>query len=162
MYSLDSQGCVAAAAAAVDMTSAADGLVFTPGTPVEIISFGYVIATKTSGPVTSAFVASLDKRVTPSSDTGRVTGAFGTLTLTNAQLLLVGAALTAVGVLRSRPAPPTTGESAMVLLPGQQAVFKISTAAAGNSIALTGFQFIEYKNLARGDQAVTKELIVTA
>lgn len=161
MYSLDSVVMVAAAASAVDMTSSADGLILTPGTPVEIISFGYCLATLTGSP-TSGFVASLDKRINPSTDTGRISGTYGTLTLTAAQVATMGVAINKVKVIRSRPASPTTGEGAFVVLPGQQAVLKITTALSGGGVAATGFQFIEYKNLARGDQALTVELIVTA
>lgn len=161
MYSLDSQQAVAPSASAVDMTSSADGLVITPGVPIEIISFGYSLATLTGSP-SSGFVASLDKRVIPSSDSGRVAAAFGTLTLTAAQVATLGTAAGKVSEIRSRPAAPLTGESALVILPGQQAVLKITTALSGGGVAATGFQFIEFKNLARGDQAVTEELIVTA
>jgi hypothetical protein len=160
MYSLDSQQGNVASASAVDMTSAADGLVLTPGSPIEIIEWGYVLATLTGAP-TSGFVAALDKRITPSSDTGRVDD-ITTLTLTAAQVATLGTAAGKVAVIRSRPTGPTTGESALVILPGQQIVFEIATALSGGGVAATGFQFVIFKNLARGDQAVTKELIVTS
>jgi hypothetical protein len=50
----------------------------------------------------------------------------------------------------------------LVILPGQQIVFEIATALSGGGVAATGFQFVIFKNLARGDQAITKELIVTS
>lgn len=158
MYSLDSmQGVVSSAAVA--LTSSADGLVITPGTPIEIIEFGYVITTAVSGGPTSGFVASLDKRITAASDTGRVSGALGTLTLTNAQVL---ASAAAGSVWSSRPAAPTTGEGALVVLPGQQAVLKITTNLTGGAAAGNGIQYIVYKNLARGDRALPTQIIVTA
>jgi hypothetical protein len=160
MFSLDSMQGNVASAAAVDMTAAADGLVLTPGTPIEVISFGYIFATLTGAP-TSGFVAALDKRVIPSSDTGRVDD-IATLTLTAAQVATLGTAATKAIVIRSRPTGPTTGESAIVILPGQQVVFEIATALSGGGVAATAFQFLEYKNLARKDQLVTKELIVTS
>jgi hypothetical protein len=168
MYSLDSQQGVVAAAVAVALTSAVDGLILTPGSPIEIIQFGYIMTTAVSGSPTSAFAASLDKRTLAGSNTGRVTGAYGTLTLTNAQVLaaqtFAAAAANVNGpayVFVSRPAPPTTGESAFVVLPGQQAVLTIGTALTGGSAAGSGIQFIIFKNLARGD-AAAGILIVTS
>jgi hypothetical protein len=154
MYSLDSQKCDTPAQAVSSLTSVADILVFTPVTPVEIISFGVVISGTAITTAASGLVLSCDKRIVAASDTGRVSGAYGTLTLTSTQALTGVVGYT----FRSRPAPPTTGEGAMVVLPGQQAVIKVTTQTTNG----TGFPFIEYKNLARGDQAVAKELIVTA
>ena len=166
MYTLDSLQGAVASASAVALTSSADGLVLTPGSPIEIIQFGYIMTTAVSGSPTSGFVASLDKRTLAGSDTGRVTGAYGTLTLTNAQVIAAQtfAAANTSGpayVLCSRPAPPTTGEGAFVVLPGQQAVLKVTTALTGGSAAGSGIQYIIYKNLARGD-AATGLVLVTA
>jgi hypothetical protein len=159
MYSLDTQQGVVSGSA-VALTSVADGLIITPGSPIEIIQFGYIMTTVVSGSPTSAFLATLDLRPLAGSDTGRTIGggSLGTLTLTNAQVLAAqtfGAATANANgpayVFMSRLTPSTTGDASAVVYPGQQAVLRVKTALTGGSAAGSGIQFICFKNLARLD-----------
>jgi hypothetical protein len=169
MYSLDSGLSVVSAAAAQALDSgSADGIILTPGNPIEIVQFGMVITTAVTGSPTSGFLATLDLRPLAGSDTGRTIGggSLGTLTLTNAQVLAAqtfGAANTngPAYVIMSRPVAPTSGEGALRVNPGQQAVFRVKTAISGGSADADGIVFIVFKNLASVD-ASTGLLIVTS
>lgn len=130
------------------LTATGDGLVFTPGVPAEIISFGMIMTVGGDDSGGDGCVLKLDKRVTAGSDTGRGDGDLGTLTMTLAQVALAVAG----SVIRARPntnedayAGPGPVEASRKVMPGEQAVLQVTDVA---STAGTGLPFIEWKPIA--------------
>lgn len=154
MYMQDSQSVQATIA---DMSSTGDKVTLTPAFPVEIVSIGAIITTVLVD-AAGGMVMKLDKRITAGTDTGRTDGTLGTLTLTSAQ----ANSLAAGDVTRSRPeiTPSDTvpTESALVVLPGQQAILELTTAVDSGA----GIGFIEFRQLAKLDRATTIEVVVAA
>lgn len=131
------------------LTSAVGVFTHTPAMPIEIVSFGFIITTVLTG--VQAFAAAIVKNLTAGSTVSQTT--LGTLTLTNAQALL----LTAGKVMRSRIYDSGATEGSVVVVPGQQAVINVTTQMSGGN----GIPFIEYKQLPRFD-LTTIETIVAA
>lgn len=163
-YPIDSDYLILNTTAQV-VTSAGDisGAILTAAMPIEIVSWGMIITTAWVS--NAAVKLALDKRIAAGSDTGRVDDVS---TLTTGAT--VTAALFPIGnVVRCRQEAgsgayvgPAPAEATFALLPGQQAVMEVDTAAAGGGNAGGGLPFIEYRRLPRADRASTIELIVSA
>lgn len=99
-----------------DVSGAGDLMTFTPGMPVEIVEFGYIVKTAIVD-AAGGLVMKADIRPTAESDTSRGDGDGGVMTLTSAQ-----ANQAAGKVVSSRPA------TAALVYPGQQVVLELTTA----------------------------------
>lgn len=154
-YPLDSQ---VASATVSDVSSTGDKVTLTPGVPVEIVSFGVICTTVFVA--AGSMVWNCSKRPTAGSDTGRVSGSLGTMTLTATQ-----AALAAGSLARCRPdtksgafAGPAPAAANMTVLPGEQAVLDLTTGITSGA----GIAFIEYRNLPKLDRSSSIEVIVSS
>ena len=132
------------AQAALD--SAADILVFSPVVPVDIVAFGVLVEVTLDQ--TQGLIATLDKRVTLLSDTGRVADASGI------RLTPVEGTNVAVGQNLFAEIPAlTSGEMGLELEPGESAVFEVTQAATAGD----GRPWIAYRQQSRGGSARWRE-----
>jgi len=138
------------------MNSTADVVTLTPGTPIEIVEFGVIVTTALVDTSGTGFILTCDLRPTAGTDTGRTIGGgnLGTGTFTHAQAILGVAGV----VLVSRPLPNTTGVSARIVQPGQQAILRLNAAVATSGVALP---FINYRPIPQNVPPQSTEVDVT-
>ena len=118
----------------VDLTAAGDAGTLIFPEPAQIIKIGVVLTTASA---TGTPVFTVDKRVLPESDTGRVAAAAGTLTK----------AATALS-----PGNVLVKDVSAGIATGDQLVFNVGTAATG---VLDGIPFVVYYEMGSGLESDT-------
>lgn len=128
------------------ITSTGDKAVFTPSRPCQVMRWGYVA--DVSSTVTPP-VFGLDFRPTAGSNSGRVTGASsggydtgggGTITTTALSQTAQGKGVYNNVTLNPANVAVGAGDLQLFIIPGNQLVFTVTTAATAGS----GFFFVEY------------------
>ncbi len=130
------------------LTTTGDKFIITPANPISIQRWGVILQTAKDA---SAMVITLETRITAGSDTGRVVSDTMTDTATaraagiTLERKIVGTNPNqSTGLDNSKVNVAALQGAGIVILPGQEAVFKVGTASASTGAGYFYAEYIEY------------------
>ena len=130
------------------LTTTGDKFIITPANPISIQRWGVILQTAKDA---SAMVITLETRITAGSDTGRVVSDTMTDTATaraagiSLERKIVGTNPNqSTGLDNSKVNVAALQGAGIVILPGQEAVFKVGTASASTGAGYFYAEYIEY------------------
>ena len=130
------------------LTTTGDKFIITPANPISIQRWGVILQTAKDA---SAMVITLETRITAGSDTGRVVSDTMTDTATaraagiTLERKIVGTNPNqSTGLDNSKVNVAALVGAGIVILPGQEAVFKVGTGAASTGAGYFYAEYIEY------------------